>query len=71
MEILMKILQELYPDLPLTPDTELTELLDSFDIVTLTAEIDGELGVAIPVEELVPENFRSARALLRLVDRLR
>ena len=43
---------------------------DSFDIVTLVAEIDAEFDVAIPAEELTAENFNSAKALYALVERL-
>ena len=45
-------------------------LLDSFDIVTLVAEINARLDIAIPAEELIPENFNSAEALLELLERL-
>jgi hypothetical protein len=38
--------------------------------VTLVAEIDSEFDVAIPAEELVPENFNSAKALYALIERL-
>ena len=46
------------------------KILDSFDIVTIVAEIDSEYDVAIPAEELLPENFNSAKALYALVERL-
>ena len=34
------------------------------------AEIDAEFDVAIPAEELVPENFNSASALYALIEKL-
>ena len=48
----------------------LNKILDSFDIVTLVAEIDAEFDVAIPAEELIPENFNSASALYELIEKL-
>ena len=72
MEELMNILEELRPDVDFETETGLIAngILDSFDIVTLVAEIDAEFDVAIPAEELVPENFNSAQALFALIEKL-
>lgn len=72
MEQLLEILTELHPDVDFETADDLIEgkVLDSFDIVTLVAEIDSEFDVAIPAEELVPENFNSAKALWALIERL-
>ena len=72
MEELLSILTELHPDVDFeTCDTLIDDkILDSFDIVTLVAEIDSAFDVAIPAEELVPENFNSAKALYALIERL-
>ena len=72
MEALLDILNELHPEVDFDTCTTLIDdkILDSFDIVTLVAEIDSEYDVAIPAEELVPENFNSAQALYELVTRL-
>ena len=72
MEELLAILQELHPDVDFETCTTLIDdkILDSFDIVTLVAEIDDEFDVAIPAGELVPENFNSAQAIYALVERL-
>ena len=45
-------------------------ILDSLDIVTLVTEINSEFDVTIPAEEIVPENFNSAEALMELIKRL-
>ena len=45
-------------------------ILDSFDIVTLIAEINDEFDVTIPAEEIVPENFNSAETIWNLIQRL-
>ena len=72
MEKLLEILDELHPDVDFETEEHLIDnkILDSFDIVTLVAEIDAEYDVAIPAEELIPENFNSAKALYALVERL-
>ena len=45
-------------------------ILDSFDVVTLVAEIDDNFDVQIPAEELIPDNFNSAESLYALIQRL-
>lgn len=72
MEALLNILTELHPEVDFETCTTLIDdkILDSFDIVTIVAEIDSEFDVAIPAEELLPENFNSAKALYALVERL-
>lgn len=72
METLLGILEGLHPDIDFkTCDTLIDDqVLDSFDIITLIAEIDSEFDVAIPAEEIIPENFNSAKALYALIERL-
>lgn len=72
MEQLLEILTELHPEVDFETEEHLIDnkILDSFDIVTIVAEIDSEFDVMIPAEELVPENFNSAKALYALVERL-
>lgn len=72
MEKLLEILTDLHPDVDFETANTLIDdgFLDSFDIVTIVAEIDAEYDVQIPAEELIPENFNSAAALHALVQRL-
>ena len=72
MEALLNILSELHPDIDFATATGLIDnkVLDSFDIVTLVAEIDAEYDVSIPAEELVPENFNTAQAIYALIEKL-
>lgn len=72
MNKLLDILLELHSEVDFEAAERLIDdgILDSFDIVTIVAEIDGAYGVQIPAEELLPENFNSARALYALVLRL-
>ena len=63
---------KMHPDIDFeTCDTLIDDqILDSIDIVSLVAEISDVFDVAIPAEELLPENFNSAKALYALVERL-
>lgn len=72
MEELLDILSELHPDVDFESETDLVDsrILDSMDIVSLISEIDDRFDVTIPPEEIVPENFNSAKALYELIRRL-
>lgn len=72
MEDLLEVLEDMHPEVDFeTCDTLIDhKILDSFDIVTLVAEIDSLFDVMIPAEELVPENFNSAKAIYKLIERL-
>ena len=72
METLLKILNGLHPEVDFATCTTLIDdsILDSVDIVTIVAEIDAEYDVAVPVEELTPENFNSAQAIYDMIFRL-
>lgn len=72
MEELLEILEDLHPEVDFESEDALIDnkILDSFDVVTIVAEINEEFDVAIPAEELIPENFNSAQALWALVERL-
>ncbi|MHB8063142.1 MAG: phosphopantetheine-binding protein [Ruminiclostridium sp.] len=72
MDELLKILKALHPDIDFENNEKLidSKILDSFDIISLISEISSEFDVAIPAEEIVPENFNSAKALYTLIKRL-
>ena len=72
MDKLIEILTELHSDVDYMTEEGLVEngILDSLDIVTLVTEIDSEFDVRIPPEEIVPENFNSAKSLWELIEKL-
>lgn len=72
MEELLDILEELHPDVDFETADDLIDggILDSFDIVTLVAEVNARYDVTIPAEALIPENFNSAKALYALIQKL-
>ena len=72
MEQLIEILKELHPDVDFwTADGLIDDgILDSLDMVTLVTEINDKFDVSIPAEEIIPENFNSAKALWELIQKL-
>ena len=72
MDELLEILEDLHDDVDFTTCTTLIDdkILDSFDIVTIVAEVNKVFDVQIPAEELKPENFNSAKSLYALIERL-
>lgn len=72
MEKLLKILYDLHPEVDFENNESLIDdgILDSLDIVSLVTEIYSEFDVTIPAEEIVPENFNSAKALMALITKI-
>ena len=68
----MEILENLHPEIDFNTCETLIDdgLIDSFDIVTIISEINEEYDVVIPAEEIVPDNFNSAKALYALIQKL-
>lgn len=69
MEELMKILNDVRPDLDFSKENKLIddEILDSFDIITIVGEINDVFDININVGDLLPENFNSAEAINELI----
>jgi acyl carrier protein len=72
MAKLLTILQSIHPDVDFENHAALIDeqVLDSFDIITLIAEINDKMDVSVPAEEILPENFNSYAAIAALVERL-
>ncbi|MDM8109284.1 acyl carrier protein [Phascolarctobacterium faecium] len=71
MEKLYALLEDIRPDVDFrNTNTLVTDgFIDSFDIVTIIASIENEFSVEIPVDSMLPENFESAEAIMKLIDR--
>ncbi|MBO4909364.1 MAG: acyl carrier protein [Lachnospiraceae bacterium] len=71
MDKLKAILEELRPDVDFEKEENLVDgnVLDSFDIITLVAKISEEMGIEIDVDELLPENFNSLKAMEKLLEK--
>ena len=72
MDELISILKEIHPDVDYSTATNLVDgkILDSFDIISLVAEIADTFDVVISAEYMIPENFNSAEALWNLIQKL-
>lgn len=72
MNELLELLNELHPDVDFETEEDLIDrkILDSMDVVSLISEINDRFDVTIPPEEIIPENFNSAKALYELITRL-
>jgi acyl carrier protein len=46
-------------------------VIDSFDVVLITGELEKVFGISIDVELILPENYDSVEALVRLVEAAR
>ncbi|MCI8378462.1 MAG: acyl carrier protein [Lachnospiraceae bacterium] len=71
-ERIREILLELHDDVDYDREDCLVggKILDSFDLVTLVAELGQEFGIDITAEDFVPENFNSLDALAAMAERL-
>lgn len=71
-EIILEILQQLHPDVDYEKETQLVtgKILDSFDLVSLVADLSDEFDIRITAKDFVEENFNSLQALAAMVDRL-
>lgn len=65
-------LSELHPDVDFENEDKLIDngILDSFDVVTLVAELGSEYDIAVPAGKIVPENFNSAKAMFEMIQQL-
>lgn len=73
MEKLLELLNGIRPDVDFENETALIDdgYLDSFDVVSIISEIDDVFDVQIRINELDPENFNSAEAIWKLIQRLK
>ena len=71
MEHLLTVLQEACPAIDFTSSDALIDdgILDSLDIVTIVTALMDEYDVEISVDDLVPENFNSVKAMLDLIEK--
>ena len=72
MEKILEILNAIRADVDFEKEEHLIDddILDSFDIVSIVAELCDEYDISIGVEDMEPVNFNSAKAMLALVERI-
>ena len=66
---LLQILTETCPGVDFTKETALVDdgFLESLDLVTIVSEIMATFDIELNVDALLPENFNSVPAMLRLI----
>lgn len=71
-EKLLEALEEAKPGFEFEGKTGLVDdgYLDSFDIITLVAELNDKFGIDIPVEEIIAKNFDSVDTIMALIEKL-
>lgn len=72
METVLEILSKVKPNVDFKNATAIVDdgLLDSMDIVMLVGELNDEFDIEIQVTDLVPENFNTVDAIVKMVERL-
>lgn len=71
MDRLLTILNNIRPehDFAKSQNFIIDGLLDSFDIVTLVAELENRFGISIDGEDVTPENFKNIETLDQFIQR--
>lgn len=72
MEKLLETLSYIKPGVDFTKSNNIVDdgLLSSMDIARLVGEIGDEFDIDIEVTDLVPENFNSVNAIMKMIERL-
>lgn len=72
METLLEILNDLDDTVDWENETALIDdrILDSFGVISLISELEDQFEVEIDASEIVPENFNSADAMWKMIQRL-
>ena len=72
MEELLEILRDIDDSVDYEKETALIDdhILDSFGIITLISEIEEQFDIEVDAAEMTPENFNSAAAMWKMIQRL-
>jgi len=68
---IIDILKEIRPEFEFEGVENFFEegMLDSFDLMTLVSTLQGEYGIKIAGEEILPENFANVDAIVALLEK--
>lgn len=72
METLLEILNDIDDTVEWESETALIDdrILDSFGVISLISELEDQFEIEIDASEIVPENFNSADAMWKMIQRL-
>ena len=70
-EKIVKMLNEVRPEFDFSEVHDFIEngMLDSFDVITLVTSLDEEFGISIEGIDILPENFGTIDAIMRLLSK--
>jgi len=73
MEKLLEILEEIKPGVDYENiDTLINDhYLDSLSILSLISELEDEFDIVIPTVEIIPDNFKSVKSMMALINKLK
>ena len=72
METLLEVLNDIDDTVDWENETALIDdrILDSFGVISLISELEDQFEIEIDASEIVPENFNSADAMWKMIQRL-
>lgn len=72
METLLELLNDIDDTVNWEDETALIDdrILDSFGVISLISELEDQFEIEIDASEIVPENFNSADAMWKMIQRL-
>lgn len=72
MDRILEILEDIEPGVDYENCTTLIDdgILESFAILSIVSELEDEFDISVTPVDIVPENFNSAQALWKMVQRL-
>lgn len=70
-EKVLEVLSDIRPDVDFENEKKLIDdrILDSFDIISIIADLNDIFGIEIDIDDLVPENFNTLDAIVDVVNR--
>lgn len=70
-EKILALLQDIQPTVDFAASTDFLEdgLIDSVDVIMVTAALEEAFAIAIPGDSITPENYASVERLAALVER--
>jgi len=72
MEKLIEILNDINPGIDYENCEDLIDghLLDSLALLSLVADMEDAFDISIPTVEITPDNFNSAKQMMKMIERL-
>lgn len=70
--VVLEILADMHPDIDFEHyDADVDgKVLDSFDVISMVADLNDEFDIRITADKLVPENFHTVDAICAMVQEL-